>query len=372
LSSKIGRNEPCPCGSGKKYKHCCLGNAPVMTDTNMLEQSPYDADSYQPKNISDDKELLSIQRMADLLRQVIADEPISELDVGKYLQKITGLESDPDEDVYLDFTPLQLLNSFLKSLGNLSEILEVNDTFTVDDIADVPLMRYVGYLLFLHSQESGGVLELTAKRNYRPSTVVKFNSYVNKDDEYLSGISLEDHSFDLQLVHQLIIDLGLVEETTRKSYLTTEGLYAALHEDLSPLYSKVVQLYFDEFDWIEFSFLNTLEVIVLDDVQQTALFSLNLLKKNASQYISIEDLYGKFVRTFPTFDAITKEALRNPPPAQLYHFIFIRRFCMLLGLVEEEDSYEEEAADADSVNREYTMPPVRTTPLFRKLFTWKV
>ncbi len=23
-SKKIGRNEPCPCGSGKKYKHCCL------------------------------------------------------------------------------------------------------------------------------------------------------------------------------------------------------------------------------------------------------------------------------------------------------------------------------------------------------------
>jgi tetratricopeptide (TPR) repeat protein len=22
--TKTGRNEPCPCGSGKKYKHCCL------------------------------------------------------------------------------------------------------------------------------------------------------------------------------------------------------------------------------------------------------------------------------------------------------------------------------------------------------------
>ena len=21
---KIGRNDPCPCGSGKKYKQCCL------------------------------------------------------------------------------------------------------------------------------------------------------------------------------------------------------------------------------------------------------------------------------------------------------------------------------------------------------------
>lgn len=22
---RVGRNNPCPCGSGRKYKHCCLG-----------------------------------------------------------------------------------------------------------------------------------------------------------------------------------------------------------------------------------------------------------------------------------------------------------------------------------------------------------
>jgi uncharacterized protein YecA (UPF0149 family) len=22
---KAGRNDPCPCGSGKKFKHCCAG-----------------------------------------------------------------------------------------------------------------------------------------------------------------------------------------------------------------------------------------------------------------------------------------------------------------------------------------------------------
>lgn len=27
---KIGRNEPCPCGSGKKYKKCCI-NVPSLT-----------------------------------------------------------------------------------------------------------------------------------------------------------------------------------------------------------------------------------------------------------------------------------------------------------------------------------------------------
>lgn len=24
VAAKIGRNDPCPCGSGRKYKHCCL------------------------------------------------------------------------------------------------------------------------------------------------------------------------------------------------------------------------------------------------------------------------------------------------------------------------------------------------------------
>ena len=34
---KIGRNEPCPCGSGKKYKHCCL-NAQEKTSMTLLQK----------------------------------------------------------------------------------------------------------------------------------------------------------------------------------------------------------------------------------------------------------------------------------------------------------------------------------------------
>jgi hypothetical protein len=25
--NKIGRNDPCPCGSGRKYKKCCLADS---------------------------------------------------------------------------------------------------------------------------------------------------------------------------------------------------------------------------------------------------------------------------------------------------------------------------------------------------------
>lgn len=372
MSSKIGRNEPCPCGSGKKYKQCCLSNAPVMTSASLLNKNSYDDDVYQSMDISEDKGSFLIQKISDLMWDIMPDDPMSRKEASKNLQDLTSWVSDPKDDACLDFTPMQVMSSFLSTLDNLLELFDLNDTFTGEDIAEVPLMQYIAYLLFLHTQESGGVLELTAKGNYRPSTVLKFNSHIYKQYEHLRSISLEDHSYDLQLVHQIIIDLGLVEETSRKSCLTTEGLHAALHEDLSHLYNKVVQLYFEDFDWIEYSFLETLDIFILDDIQVNALFSLALLNKNASQYISIEDLYGKYIRAFPAFDEITKEALTKPLPSQFYHHIFIRRFCMLLGLVEEEDAGAEETVDAVSANLEYSMPRVKITPLFRKLFLWKV
>jgi len=52
--SKIGRNAPCPCGSGKKYKKCCINGkkrqgkkpkahlVPVYTDIDQLSNSVVD------------------------------------------------------------------------------------------------------------------------------------------------------------------------------------------------------------------------------------------------------------------------------------------------------------------------------------------
>lgn len=35
---KIGRNHPCPCGSGKKYKHCCLSAREAGTAVDPVKQ----------------------------------------------------------------------------------------------------------------------------------------------------------------------------------------------------------------------------------------------------------------------------------------------------------------------------------------------
>jgi len=31
LGTKVGRNDPCPCGSGKKFKNCCGKSSGVAT-----------------------------------------------------------------------------------------------------------------------------------------------------------------------------------------------------------------------------------------------------------------------------------------------------------------------------------------------------
>ena len=33
MNAKVGRNDPCPCGSGKKYKNCCYGKEEKKTYT---------------------------------------------------------------------------------------------------------------------------------------------------------------------------------------------------------------------------------------------------------------------------------------------------------------------------------------------------
>ena len=47
---KVGRNTPCPCGSGKKYKKCCYTKMPSEKNYNLDDEQPvlppYDSIDY--------------------------------------------------------------------------------------------------------------------------------------------------------------------------------------------------------------------------------------------------------------------------------------------------------------------------------------
>jgi len=54
---KIGRNDPCPCGSGKKYKNCCLKTETYSSHYELSAQEMSKVRNYD-KNVNDFKKKL--------------------------------------------------------------------------------------------------------------------------------------------------------------------------------------------------------------------------------------------------------------------------------------------------------------------------
>jgi tetratricopeptide (TPR) repeat protein len=73
---KIGRNAPCPCGSGKKYKKCCLDKAPPMPPP---QQHAHPAQVLAEKDLYEDSLRLDTlsNSVVDLIAQKRLDEALT-------------------------------------------------------------------------------------------------------------------------------------------------------------------------------------------------------------------------------------------------------------------------------------------------------
>lgn len=60
---KVGRNDPCPCGSGKKYKQCCLEKHETVRQTNHMAE----AENLKAKQKEQDKLIKCIEKAFGLL-----------------------------------------------------------------------------------------------------------------------------------------------------------------------------------------------------------------------------------------------------------------------------------------------------------------
>jgi hypothetical protein len=64
---KVGRNEPCPCGSGKKYKHCCLRQHQAAGQTAGQAKDAADAEVLRTKQKEQEQLIKSIDKAFGLL-----------------------------------------------------------------------------------------------------------------------------------------------------------------------------------------------------------------------------------------------------------------------------------------------------------------
>ena len=111
MSKKIGRNDPCPCGSGKKYKHCCLGSkvATVNRTTSKSEKPVVSP--------------LAIMRF----EQKLQDKPKELEQIGKQIEKYSG-----DKDICFKDFILRSWNLNKVRKMSTSEIIEKLESMHID------------------------------------------------------------------------------------------------------------------------------------------------------------------------------------------------------------------------------------------------
>lgn len=136
---KIGRNDPCPCGSGKKYKRCCMNSAGKQHS-----------------------------ELVDSIEQMLAMNPdlsVDELNVIAAHQS-NKINNAPQKD-FCGLTPAQMNNWLYAPFSDLQGVT-IN---TPSDLSASPVMRYLELMLET-ALANGGQIKATAKGNL-PAALVK-------------------------------------------------------------------------------------------------------------------------------------------------------------------------------------------------------
>ena len=111
----IGRNDPCPCGSGKKYKKCCLAETKVVSTEEFHYQRLSEAYNR------------GFDRMAEYAGRLLGPEAL-DLSMAEYGMAIGGEVIPADEDFHRQmplFTPWMIFNWPIKPVSSSKKIKEL-------------------------------------------------------------------------------------------------------------------------------------------------------------------------------------------------------------------------------------------------------
>ncbi len=156
---KLGRNDPCHCGSGKKYKRCCMDNV-----------------SKQHAQVFD-----GVEAMLAMNPDLTPDE----LDVALQ-HKVQDRNNQPHPD-FCGVTPTQMANWLYASFDELQWVT----ISTPDDLSASPVMRYLALILD-ESMENNGSFKATSKGNL-PAKLVKQAS------ELLPGFAVSQFPINISI-----------------------------------------------------------------------------------------------------------------------------------------------------------------------------
>lgn len=299
---KTGRNDPCPCGSGEKYKHCCISVSRAVSDE--LSELLSGQDFYSMEEVQAETDSFMVNQ-----NQKTQDD-------------FLGLSS---EQVY----------RMLNFAYDTPELFQFSDQLPIEPVAPI-LMLMEGVISAI--DEKG--LQATKAKGSLPQKLCRgvWSDY-NKlyaDESFVSfhKVNKEDDFFDLHVARIVLELAGFLRKTKGRFYLTKKYQKIASKTGLKGLYPIIFKTYCLEFNWGYWDHYNDVPFI-----QQSFVFTLYLLKQHGEKMTLTSVYEDDFLRAFPmATDEMGGSSYSTPEEdcRRCYSSRAIKHFLIFLGLAELE------------------------------------
>ncbi len=333
----IGRNAPCPCGSGKKYKHCCLGKEPPPRMSSLMDE----------------------------LRAAIAGKTFNSLnEANAFAQAFTESKNRVPQLDFLGLSSEQMHLLLDFPFAKTGEIVEIDLDLSPAAFRGIPVVDNA--LLFMGRLAEQEPLKATAKGNIPLPFAREVLAELKMPERelHVTSIRTEEEAPILHALREILTLCGWVKKRGSRFSLTENGRKIVQEGFIGADFRNLLETFTLKFDWV---FMDRYPPFSL--VQQSFLFGLYLLHREARREIEDQALADHFLRAFPQVldDARRYEAPYREPHdfiSSCFSLRFLERFCEYFGFV----TIRRETIPGRFIKRKF----VQTTDFSRRYWQWRV
>jgi hypothetical protein len=347
IKVSIGRNDPCPCGSGKKYKKCCL-NAPDASSSAGIytaggpfsaELPNSDAVLAQPGG-AEQSVVLSpslSKRVNDDLRDALAGQQFESIEqANAFAQRHMEQRNSRGLDEFLGISPEQM-NQLINFPYDSPALVTFPDNYRVDDT--VPYVFFFHRLLAAVGTNNFKPTERgNLPRNFCRAVALKWEGEEGyaKRTRY-AGINSESDFIELNCFRHVCEFAGYLRKYRGKYIIGKECRQLLKVRGPSAVYRGLFKTYSTKLDW---GFGDGYPEF-LSLIQRFWAFALYLLQQFGDQWRPAGFYENAFLRAFPALADPTLETSYQSAEEAVkaaFRIRVLQRWMPMFGLVEFEST----------------------------------
>jgi len=306
--TKIGRNDPCPCGSGKKYKNCCLGKE------------------------AQEGEKARADRLMEEIEEQLGDREFGSIEeVNAFLGGFMERKASVPQMDFLGLSSEQVHRMLHAPLESLDDMVRFNHGLEPAAFQEIPVVKNT--LLFLSWLQEKEPLKATAKGNL-PLAFARelYEAFNERSHSFPHPIRSEQDAVSVNSLRHILKLCGWLKKTNNRYSLTAKGTKGIEKGFSAPHFFTLMNEFVRRFNWGLQDRYASLWI-----VQGGAVFSLYVLHRKARRFIPAEQLGDYFIRAFPAvLDEVGPMAYWTPREkvSSCFSLRFLVRFCEYFGFVD--------------------------------------